>query len=99
MDCYLYKKPLNILFFTFWAGNNLTLILAQNKQSNPKFNTNNDTYLDIDNELKPILFENIKLQSVARAGEKCTGDKPCPIWVKSTYALQPNCKCNRQHFF
>jgi uncharacterized protein len=75
--------------FSFWAGNNLTLILAQNKQLNPKFNTNNDTYLDIDNELKPILLENIKLQSVARAGEKCTGDKPCPIWVKSTYALQP----------
>jgi hypothetical protein len=22
-------------------------------------------------------------------GEKCTANKPCPIWVKSTYALQP----------
>jgi uncharacterized protein len=75
--------------FSFWAGNNLTLILTQNKQLNPKFNTNNDTYLDIDDELKPLLLENIKLQSVASAGEKCTGDKPCPIWVKSTYALQP----------
>jgi predicted esterase len=74
--------------FGFWAGN-LTLILTQNKQLNPKYNTNNDTYLDIDNELKPILLENIKLRSAVGPGEKCTANKPCPIWVKSTYALQP----------
>jgi hypothetical protein len=82
--------------FSFWAGN-LTLILTHNitaangttEQLNPKYNTNNDTYLDIDNELKPILLENVELQSVGRPGEKCTAIKPCPIWVKSTYALQP----------
>jgi uncharacterized protein len=78
------KNPI----FSLWAGN-LTLILTQNKQLNPKYNTNNDTYLDIDNELKPILLENLKLQSVVRPGDKCTATKPCPIWLKSTYALQP----------
>jgi hypothetical protein len=74
--------------FSFWAGN-LTLILTQNKQLNPKYNTNNDIYLDIDNELKPILLENFKSQSVVRPEEKCTAIKPCPIWRKSMYALQP----------
>jgi pimeloyl-ACP methyl ester carboxylesterase len=74
--------------FSFWAGN-LTLILTQNKQLNPKYNTNNDTYLDIDNELKPILLENYKLQSVVSPDEKCTASKPCPIWRQSMYALQP----------
>jgi uncharacterized protein len=74
--------------FSFWAGN-LTLILTQNKQLNPKYNTNNDTYLDIDNELKPILLENYKLQSVVSLDEKCTASKPCPIWRQSMYALQP----------
>jgi uncharacterized protein len=75
--------------FSFWAGN-LTLILTQNKQLNPKYNTNNDIYLDIDNELKPILLENFKSQSVLKLSEKCTGSNPCPIWIKSMYALQPN---------
>jgi pimeloyl-ACP methyl ester carboxylesterase len=75
--------------FSFWAGN-LTLILTQNKQLNPKYNTNNDIYLDIDNELKPILLENFKSQSVLKLSEKCTASNPCPIWIKSTYALQPN---------
>ncbi|MGZ5500519.1 MAG: alpha/beta hydrolase family protein [Nitrososphaeraceae archaeon] len=75
--------------FSFWAGN-LTLILTQNKQLNPKYNTNNDIYLDIDNELKPILLENFKSQSVVKSVEKCTGSNPCPIWIKSMYALQPN---------
>jgi pimeloyl-ACP methyl ester carboxylesterase len=76
--------------FSFWAGN-LTLILTQNKQLNPKYNTNNDIYLDIDNELKPILLENFKSQSVVMdSGEKCTASNPCPIWIKSTYALPTN---------
>jgi hypothetical protein len=74
--------------FSFWAGN-LTLILTQNKELNPKFNTNNDTYLDINNELEPILLENYKLQSVVRPEEKCIASKPCPIWRQSMYALQP----------
>ncbi|MGZ8889955.1 MAG: alpha/beta hydrolase family protein, partial [Nitrososphaeraceae archaeon] len=51
---------------------------------------NNDIYLDIDNELKPILLENFKSQSVVKSVEKCTGSNPCPIWIKSMYALQPN---------
>jgi alpha-beta hydrolase superfamily lysophospholipase len=75
--------------FSFWAGN-LTLILTQNKQLNPEYNTNNDIYLDIDNELKPILLENFKSQSVLKSAEKCTASNPCPIWIKSTYALPPN---------
>lgn len=83
--------------FSFWAGN-LTLILTQNitaangtttEQLNTKYNIHNDTYLDIDNELKPILLENFKLLSVASPGEKCPLPQPCPIWRQSIYALQP----------
>ena len=59
------------------------------QQLNPKYNTNNDVYVDIDKELKPRLIENFKSHSVVRPGEKCIGDA-CPIWQRSEYALQPN---------
>ena len=63
--------------------------LSLSQQLNPKYNTNNDVYVDIDKELKPRLIENFKSHSVLRPEEKCIGDA-CPIWQRSEYALRPN---------
>ena len=61
------------------------------QQLNPKYNTNNDVYVDIDKELKPKLLENAKSLSVVKSGEKCIGiGKPCPIWIRAGFALEPN---------
>ena len=53
--------------FSAMAGN-LTLVLAQNittangtaEQLNPQYNTNNDTFVSINDELKPRLIEDLK---------------------------------------
>jgi pimeloyl-ACP methyl ester carboxylesterase len=71
---------------------NITLILAQNittlngtaEQLNPQYNTNNDTFISINDELKPRLIDNLKSVSVVTPGEKCNVLKgPCPIWLTS----------------
>jgi len=78
---------------------NITLILAQNittvngtaEQLNPQYNTNNDTFISINDELKPRLIDNLKSVSVVTPGEKCNFLKgACPIWIKSQLALTPN---------
>ena len=78
---------------------NITLLLAQNittvngttEQLNPQYNTNNDTFISINDELKPRLIDNLKSVSVVTPGEKCNGlEGPCPIWIRSQYALTPN---------
>jgi len=78
---------------------NITLILAQNittvngtaEQLNPQYNTNNDTFISINDELKPRLIDNLKSVSVVTPGEKCNFLKgACPIWIKSQLALAPN---------
>jgi uncharacterized protein len=74
---------------------NLTLILTQNvtsangtaKQLNPQYNTNNDIFIGINDELKPKLIEYLKSLSVVTPGEKCTDI--CPIWLASHYSLIP----------
>jgi pimeloyl-ACP methyl ester carboxylesterase len=60
-------------------------------QLNPKYNTNKDAYISINNELKPKLIEELKSAPVVRPGEKCNplAPLPCPIWIKSHYALEP----------
>jgi uncharacterized protein len=64
---------------------------SSSQQLNPKYNTNNDVYVDIDKELKPKLLENAKSLSVVKSGEKCIGiGKPCPIWIRAGFALHPN---------
>ena len=77
---------------------NITLILAQNittvngtaEQLNPQYNTNNDTFISINDELKPRLIDNLKSVSVVTPGEKCNVLKgACPIWIRSQYALTP----------
>jgi pimeloyl-ACP methyl ester carboxylesterase len=76
--------------FSTMAGN-LTLLLETTNgtkhQLNPKYNTNNDAYISINNELKPKLIAQVKSLSVVTPGKKCTST--CPIWVRSHYALEP----------
>lgn len=75
---------------------NITLLLTQNttsangtitQQLHPDFNTNNDNFISINDELKPALVEEFESASVVIPGEKCTGN--CPIWVGSHYAMIP----------
>jgi hypothetical protein len=85
--------------FTSIIGKNITLLLTQNitfangtisDQLNPQYNTNNDTYISIDDELKPSLIDQINRASVVTPGEKCTPDNfPCSTWVASHYSLTP----------
>jgi uncharacterized protein len=73
---------------------NFTLVLetinasGTKRQLNPQYNTNKDTYISINNELKPKLIAQVESISVVTSGKKCTGNI-CPIWVKSQYALEP----------
>ena len=78
---------------------NLTLVLAQNittpngtaEQLNPQYNIINDTFISINDELKPRLTDNLKSLSVVTPGEKCNALKgPCPIWLTSKYSSIPN---------
>ena len=84
--------------FTSLVGN-ITLILAQNittvngtaEQLNPQYNTNNDTFISINDELKPGLIDRTNRASVVTPGEKCNVLKgACPLWITSQYALTPN---------
>ena len=78
------------------AGN-LTLVIAQNittangtaKQLNPQYNTNNDTFVSINDELKPRLIEDLK--SAYRLGFPTLDGEcaVCPILFTSHYALTP----------
>lgn len=76
-------------------GKNLTLLLTENittangtaEELNPQYDINNDTFISINDELKPRLIDNLKSLSVVTPGEKCI--KPCPIWLKSHFALEP----------
>ena len=69
--------------------NNVSIPPSLSQQLNPKYNTNNDVYVDIDKELKPRLIEKFKSLSLVKSGEKCLGS-PCPIWFRAGYALEPN---------
>jgi hypothetical protein len=72
---------------------NLTLLLATTNatkhQLNPNYNTNKDSYISINNEIKPKLVALFNSLSVVRPGEKCTSTVACPIWFKSHFALEP----------
>jgi len=79
-----------------WVGN-LTLVLAQNittvngtaEQLNPQYNLNNDTFISINDELKPRLIDRLKSLSVVIPGKKCTEIGTCPIWLRSHLTLEP----------
>ena len=85
--------------FTSIIGKNIILLLTQNitsangtrsDQLNPQYNTNNDSFISINDELKPNLIDRTNRASVVTPGEKCTVDNlPCSTWVASHYSLIP----------
>jgi uncharacterized protein len=68
---------------------NITTINGTVEQLNPQYNMNNDTFISINDELKPRLIDQLRLASVMTQDEKC-GLKPCPIWLRSQYSATPN---------
>jgi hypothetical protein len=69
----------------------ITLINGTDKSLNRQYDKNNDTFISINDELKPRLMDQAKSLVVITPGEKCNGLKgPCPIWINSQYSLTPN---------
>jgi uncharacterized protein len=70
---------------------NVTLINGTDKRMISQYDINNDTFISINDELKPRLMDQAKSWAVVTPGEKCNGLKgPCPIWINSQYSLTPN---------
>ena len=82
------------------VGGNLSLILTQENLQNdtkslkPEYNPNNDTYINIETELRPALVERAKLfpfpSSLSEPSDKCDSIAGCQIWWNSFIALDPN---------
>ena len=77
---------------------NLTLLLTQNittanetttQQLRPQYNLNNDTFISINDELKPRLIYRTDRLPVVIPGVAC-GLRTCPILVASYYSMIPN---------
>ena len=85
-DRVFHSIPLNL---TQALTQNITTINGTAQQLNPQYNINNDTFISIDDELKPRLIDQLRSASVVTQDEKC-GLKPCPIWLKSIYSAIPN---------
>ena len=83
------------------VGGNLSLILTQNVENGTKtpkteYNANNDTRINIETELKPVLvnhaksfFSPSKSAPSATAG-KCTNLEGCPMYSSSFLKFEPN---------
>jgi uncharacterized protein len=86
-------------------GGNISLVLTQNlpngtKVLNPKDNPDNDTFVNINTELKPALIEQAKsffspskkVATTTPSAEsgKCINLEGCPIYSESFIALEPN---------
>ena len=93
------KEASEDLTFQGMVGGNLSLILTQQNVENdtislkPEYNPNNDTYINIETELKPALIERAKLfpfPSSSGPSDKCTSITGCQIWWNSFIALEPN---------
>ena len=85
-DCIFHFIPINL---TQALTQNITTIDGTTEQLNHQYNMNNDTFISINDELKPRLIDQLRLASVVTQDEKC-GLKPCPIWLKSQYSAIPN---------
>ena len=85
-DRVFHSIPINL---TQALTQNITTINGTAKQLSPQYNINNDTFISINDELKPRLIDQLKSALVVKQGEKC-GLKPCPIWLKSQYSAIPN---------
>jgi predicted esterase len=77
---------------------NLTLLLTQNittanetttQQLRSQYNLNNDTFISINDELKPRLIDRTDRLPVVIPGVVC-GLRTCPILVASYYSMIPN---------
>jgi alpha-beta hydrolase superfamily lysophospholipase len=90
------------LTFQGMVGGNLSLILTQQNDIislKPEYNPNNDTYINIETELKPALMERAKLfpfpssilsPSLSEPSDKCISLAGCQIWWNSFIVLEPN---------
>jgi uncharacterized protein len=85
-DRVFHSIPINL---TQALTQNITTINGTVKQLNLQYNMNNDTFISINDELKPRLIDQLRLASVITQDEKC-GLKPCPIWLRSQYSAIPN---------
>jgi uncharacterized protein len=85
-DRVFHSIPLNL---TQALTQNITTINGTAEQLNSQYNINNDTFISINDELKPRLIDQLRSASVMSQGEKC-GLEPCPIWLKSQYSAIPN---------
>ena len=90
------------LTFQSFIGGNLSLILTQENLKNdtikPEYNPNNDTYINIESELKPVLIKLAKSYPFplpssipsSESSEKCTSLEGCQMWYNSVVAFEPN---------
>jgi uncharacterized protein len=85
-DRVFHSIPLNL---TQALTQNITTVNGTAEQLSPQYNINNDTFISINDELKPRLIDQLRSALVVTEGEKC-GLKPCPIWLKSQYSAIPN---------
>jgi uncharacterized protein len=99
------KEASKDVTFQRLIGGNLSMVLTQNLLNgtrilNSEENTNNDTYINIDKELKPALIEQARsFFSPSRqmigttskiTSEKCINLEGCPAYSNSFLALEPN---------
>jgi uncharacterized protein len=67
----------------------------------PEHNSNNDTYINIDIQLEPVLIKLLKLYpfpppspsplySIFVSSPKCMSLEGCPMWLNSFIAFEPN---------
>jgi len=68
---------------------NLTLLLETTNGTIHQLNLKHNAYISINNELKPKLVASAESALVVTPGKKCT-ISPCPIWLRSHDALEPN---------
>jgi uncharacterized protein len=85
-DRVFHSIPINL---TQALTQNITTVNGTAEKLNSQYNINNDTFISINDELKPRLIDQLRSASVVTQGEKC-GLKPCPIWLKSQYSAIPN---------
>jgi len=85
-DRVFHSIPINL---TQALTQNITTIRGTVEKLNPQYNMNNDTFISINDELKPRLIDQLRSASLVTQNEKC-GLKPCPIWLKSQYSAKPN---------
>ena len=83
------------------VGGNLSLILTQNAENGTKtpkaeYNANNDTHMNIETELKPVLVNHAKLlfspskSAPSETSDKCTNLEGCPLYSSSFLKFEPN---------